>query len=209
MSKEDLALNNLQWLICHKSQPNLSFKMSLLSYYSQSCFYYYFLWSFYYYYCFFFPVQVRTKPKLSHAWFNSDIVRWVIVLDLEARVPTIHLPTHPHIGTSRRGTAVAQGKVHHSTMLTETISPICLHTTLDHLVGLLGNYPLNVHTHPINRPLRKEVHLHLLTRQVQVKQKKKGVSLLFFYFSSVEKSGLLVFYIYIYIYSCQNQSALI
>ena len=22
MSKEDLALNNLQWLICHKIQPN-------------------------------------------------------------------------------------------------------------------------------------------------------------------------------------------
>ena len=22
MNKEDLALNNLQWLICHKTQPN-------------------------------------------------------------------------------------------------------------------------------------------------------------------------------------------
>ena len=25
MYKEDLALNNLQWLICHKTQPNLTF----------------------------------------------------------------------------------------------------------------------------------------------------------------------------------------
>ena len=27
MYKEDLALNNLQWLICHKTQPNLNKKV--------------------------------------------------------------------------------------------------------------------------------------------------------------------------------------
>ena len=30
MYKEDLALNNLQWLICHKTQPNQT-KQSLLN----------------------------------------------------------------------------------------------------------------------------------------------------------------------------------
>ena len=25
MYKDDLALNNLQWLICHKTKPNLTF----------------------------------------------------------------------------------------------------------------------------------------------------------------------------------------
>ena len=29
MYKEDLALNNLQWLICHKTQTNLSFDLQL------------------------------------------------------------------------------------------------------------------------------------------------------------------------------------
>ena len=37
MYKEDLALNNLQWLICHKTQPNLlSIKLITLGYYDRN-----------------------------------------------------------------------------------------------------------------------------------------------------------------------------
>ena len=29
MHKEDLALNNLQWLICHKTQPNQTYILNI------------------------------------------------------------------------------------------------------------------------------------------------------------------------------------
>ena len=29
MYKEDLALNNLQWLLCHQTKPNLNAKVDL------------------------------------------------------------------------------------------------------------------------------------------------------------------------------------
>ena len=31
MNKHDLILNNLQWLICHKTKPNQIFSWTLLS----------------------------------------------------------------------------------------------------------------------------------------------------------------------------------
>ena len=35
MYKEDLALNNLQWLICHKTQPNQSYIFNIYIYYKE------------------------------------------------------------------------------------------------------------------------------------------------------------------------------
>ena len=32
MQKEDLALNNLQWLMCHKTQPNQSMLKKAVKY---------------------------------------------------------------------------------------------------------------------------------------------------------------------------------